>query len=747
MNSLLSLRLVTWFALGAIAVLPAVVHGQQPIQSQVTLSLNEFEVLFSSARLEDAERRVSDQHKRLEAEHKRKMQDLQNMQTTSNEDIRRKAREMFPDNFQVLQHRATGIYNASSPDSGIESDVASFDLDLTFRVMEGSSHQWTSVPLVNTSSTVAANWKVFVQNDTNKEYNLLDTVTNPSVLLLIRNEQQVLATNQSGLYKIQYQAFTRVAKTRNLHSMGLSSLLYPLSDFHFRLAKQNSNNTLRDFSVQPASSILQVQPFDDYADIKATLPLTADSIQLRWTSAFQTQLEMKESPESDHGTETKTTTISDDVSQVTATHESLYTIGEGIIRSVHNLEFESSSALSSLNSVKFRVVGENVRITSVVGHALQSWNIDQEEQDGMLICTSLKTSQITSKSIILQVHTEQEGRGDGLKDSSVELSRIVCPDVLRQTGYIAVIKDANVEVHEDTIRGLARCDVKDLSSKLRLNVDRPIVQSYKSLSPNYSIVLNILEHQAMETLEATIDRVHYKAVVTPTHIVHSMILLMQSTKLQYLEFSKLQPTASKFTVQVNSVSVKPVKGSKDSIMVPLLVGWNPETANEGATLHTSVELTYFSSHSEPLAQNGTLVMNPPQFDLPTSVYTAHLRLPKEYKYTFQGDFGSTPLKKLNFPIPQPLSYSTGKRVVREDYEFSMVDDAWPDYYEDGDENEQRAVKILTPNAGGSFFFQQLLVVDRGLKLHATYSEPIKEVVIEEDPWWKFWSHRRRRRRF
>lgn len=235
----------------------------------------------------------------------------------------------------------------------------------------------------------------------------------------------------------------------------------------------------------------------------------------------------------------------------------------------------------------------------------------------------------------------------------------------------------------------------------------------------------------MDTLEAAVDRIHYKAIVTDTHTVHNAILVLQWTKLQYLKLLGLPSTASMFTVAVNSVPTMPVEGDTDegvgSILIPLLVGLDTEVANEGGSMQTSVELNYISSH-DSLGLNGTLHLAPPQLELPISVMTVHLRLPTSYEYEFMGDFGSKPKKQLEFPVPSTFSYTTGKRVVEKDYKFSSVDDFWP---EDVEEGKIGAVKIVTPNIGTSYHFQRLLVVDTETLLDVKY---FKRVIPKERSW-------------
>ena len=53
------------------------------------------------------------------------------------------------------------------------------------------------------------------------------------------------------------------------------------------------------------------------------------------------------------------------------------------------------------------------------------------------------------------------------------------------------------------------------------------------------------------------------------------------------------------------------------------------------------------------------------------------------------------------------------RVVRDDYEFSLVDDFWPeDRKGNGNKGTPGGVKVTTPNTGGrNYFIQELLVVE------------------------------------
>lgn len=90
-----------------------------------------------------------------------------------------------------------------------------------------------------------------------------------------------------------------------------------------------------------------------------------------------------------------------------------------------------------------------------------------------LVRATFKSSNLES-TVTLHVHTEMDTADI---PEVVELPRIECKNVLRQVGHVAVVKDAQVEVHKNTTRGVSRCEPSDISSQLRPNIDRPIILS------------------------------------------------------------------------------------------------------------------------------------------------------------------------------------------------------------------------------------------------------------------------------
>lgn len=230
------------------------------------------------------------------------------------------------------------------------------------------------------------------------------------------------------------------------------------------------------------------------------------------------------------------------------------------------------------------------------------------------------------------------------------------------------------------------------------------------------------------------DRAHYSALVVGKKVRHSFVLNMQARALQYLEVSGLPPSASMFTLAVNSVSAKPVVGADpSSILVPLLVGLGGSEANDGGSLHTSVELGFMSDR-DALGAAGSFALSPPRLKLPVSVLTVDARLPKAYDYAFSGDFGNTSVAQLDHPLPRRFSHFKERKVVSSDYEFREG----RDYDIAQGRRDSAAIHVEVPKLGSrSYLFQRLLVVDEQLDLAVAYTpRQARKRTLGAVPWWR-----------
>ena len=446
------------------------------LKSEVKLSLDEFQQLFSSAKLADAERRLLDEKKSQEEKYLKMVQDLERQRSQSWEsDLREQQRQVFPQNHQVLKHTASGNFNATASSSGVEHDVASFEHELVLRVIDS---RWTEIPVANMESAVASDWKLFYRSEDpqgSNDFVELDSVTSADAMMMLKDTHQVLTTNRSGLFKIQYTSFSRVTKTKNLNQIGMSDILYQMSQLTLRITNNQGQGFVKDVSLEPSAAVVHItHSTDEYTEITATLPLTTDNVQIRWLAAQDGSKE--DSTKEEDGAQA---TNSPETTQMTASSEVLHTVDEGMIRSNFILDVETSE-VSSLNSVQFLIRGQKgIRITSLEGLAFQHWDVETFNATMIRVEAHFKSSFMGSAATLI-LSSEQPSA------DLIELPRLECLDVLRQVGHVAVINDYNVEIHEHSKHGLSSCEATDVSSQLRLNLDRPIVYSYKYLSPDNS---------------------------------------------------------------------------------------------------------------------------------------------------------------------------------------------------------------------------------------------------------------------
>jgi hypothetical protein len=296
---------------------------------------------------------------------------------------------------------------------------------------------------------------------------------------------------------------------------------------------------------------------------------------------------------------------------------------------------------------------------------------------------------------------------------AVTLPSVTCEGVLRQTGTLGVVKMANVEVHEHSMKGVARIGIDELPEELRYQTNRPIMFAYKYLSPQFNIRLSVVKHDQVGVLEAVVENAHYEALFVDNQSMHRLMLVMQNSNQQYLALRGLPADARIWSLMVNSVPAKPVRGSDGALLIPLLVGTASNgNLNQGAQ-KTSVEVAYLSHH-EPLGEEGTLLINPPRLDVPISTFLVELQLPQGYDMEFTG-----PLQKVDrfsYQLPQPVNNDRGTDLVQYGFNFGTM----------AQEVKRTGVNVQVPKSGQHFRFQRLLVVDDGAAMTVAYKKTLPE---------------------
>ena len=218
--------------------------------SMVTLSLSQYQQLFTQSFLASAEAEHRDTRRALEQEY----QEQRDAMRVTREQLEGEARagrdassasatedlrQLFPTNYQLLNHTVDGSFNVTASRESAEADVAAFRVVSTLRVL---GDVWTVVPLANASSIIASEWRLEWRQDLQDGcdasasaseppgnattaaaaasapapgWQPVDPETDARALLLLRGEQHALVTNRSGLYRASFVAHARVRKARH----------------------------------------------------------------------------------------------------------------------------------------------------------------------------------------------------------------------------------------------------------------------------------------------------------------------------------------------------------------------------------------------------------------------------------------------------------------------------------------------------------------------------------------------------
>jgi hypothetical protein len=286
---------------------------------------------------------------------------------------------------------------------------------------------------------------------------------------------------------------------------------------------------------------------------------------------------------------------------------------------------------------------------------------------------------------------------------------MICRNVVRQTGSIAVVKTASAEVHEHASKGVARAGLGEIPSFVRSRTDRPIVLAYKYLAPRYSVALSVLHHEEVQTLSSVADSALYQLLVVGSQRMHKLTMSVQSSQQQYMVVRGIPVAATIWSLRVNSLSTKPVRGPDGTLMVPLLVGTGGDSNEGGAAPQASVELAWSSEH-DSLGENGTLVLTPPRVDMPITALSVEVQFPEQYSVNFTGTLENVTI--FSHKQPRAVNYQTERHLVEEGFKFG----APPPPSE-----EKASVKATIPRQGKRYRFEKILVVGDNAVLNAVYS--------------------------
>mmetsp|Transcript_96972 Transcript_96972/g.230643 ORF Transcript_96972/g.230643 Transcript_96972/m.230643 type:complete len:729 (-) Transcript_96972:102-2288(-) len=704
------------------------VHAKEVNLNSVTCSLDEYQDLFRRSEIRDFQQRLEQERLELQKEREALEAKLQEARSTKRQEEhqRLERRKVLPQNWQLLKHSAEG---QSILGYRAERSLASYNFTLEFRVLED---EWTAIRLID-AQTIVTDWSILRRPASNPDAPFEAVSLGMETFMTLKDREvtensetwqdHTLITNVSGVYRITFQAHAQVRTNRHLHTLQLN-LLYPITETRLRLLHEGAAH-MKELSVEPHAH-WQTSQGENYTDVHLQLPST-QTLTVKWRA--ERGVEVPTAAETPGASAPPGGAAEADEGQVQATvvHDSLHSVDESVLHSLHSFKYLLDSE-QSLNKIEIHFPGQ-ARISSVVAHGMTNWKTvplgNASKVEGSAVQVSFKSSAI-SKEVVVLVTTELDF---DVSQEQVAVPTAVCQHVLRQSGTFGIVKLANVEVHQKSAVGAARMGVEQVPAHLSSKAGRPIVLAYKFLAPAHEVLLSVIHHRELPTLEALADAALYKTLVVDNQVMHSLVLTLQNTQRQYMEIQGVPEAATIWTTRVNSVSAKPVRGRSGSLLLPLMVG---NAAAAALQAKTSVEVSWLSS-IPPLAANGTLRLDPPRVDVPIAALSVEVSFPDRYEVNFTGS-----LKQVEtFTQKQPtvVNHETGDEVVPKEFDFASMpppSKAQP---------KNMGVKSKMPRSGQRWRFEQLLVVDGNAALELAYKTPQKD---QDDGSWSayipnFWN--------
>ena len=620
-------------------------------------------------------------------------------------------------------------------------------------------------------------------------------------------QTHVLSAKRPGIYKVSFSKYATVRSLSKIkqdaYSLSLSNIYFPLGEIDLNIFYEGSER-IHDFSSTPIS-YQNITEVSNGAKIKVRFPMSR-SIDMKWRKSTPANIQQEEAANNKTAT-TKTTPEAHEerpvISPVTVRHDALHSVEEGnLFQSIHFLKYSLDSEQASFTETTARIYPKTSRVTSVAAHGLNTWSVRPGASNESFSVLSLSFSGAIADTILVQIGIEVDYGDDTSDKQHISVPKLVCENVIRQTGYYAISKASNIELHQKSLpRGINRIGIKDLSESLRYKASSgaPLVLAYKYLSTSAlvkgdkagsdpELILTVKAHEQMAILDAICENAFYKTTVMDNgRSVHKFLIIVQNTKEQYLRIHNLPSSMKVWSLNVNSVSVKPVllgdnnSKSPKSLLIPLLVGLPSDAATSSrGPPKTSVEIVYASENdfltkqtdttqqtyayqsratedtmvrvmhltppligSIPVEYLSVMVQFPEGYDTvfsSTSKKQAKNELPKALeKFVSENDIPGTsasivgPLVRgFTKKLPLPISHRKGKKVVPNDYYFSEHEDGMD---ESGSGSE--GLNIEFEDSGIVHRFQRTLLENEAAVLTVAYQKsPEKKKVIPPPQWWE-----------
>ena len=433
------------------------------------------------------------------------------------------------------------------------------------------------------------------------------SVNRGSAYVTTKNNKYYLIVEKPGKYKLDIEYLKKVQREREggPGAFNCQVLPAPISEFEVEINE-------KDLEVFISNAIkVETEAKDNKTITWAIMPQT-NFINVRWSKALPKD-EIKP-------------VIMDP--KVYSTVNTFAAAGEGILKCDSSISYSILQA--EISGLKI-CLPDDVSVLAVSGRDLRDWKINNK--DGKQYVDIYFKFGIKGKYSINISYEKSIGDGTVM----AQMPRIKTIGVEREIGFIGIASATNVELKVQKIKGATVIDVKELPSVIWHKTANPILLAFKYLKDGYDIEVEVIRHQDVPVLIATVDVANYITLNTKDgkRLTKALYNVRNNVK-QFLRI-KLPENAELWSAAVSGKPVKPARDKAGFILIPLE---KSQLAGEDLA-QFPVEVVYLQKNGK-MGVAGTIKVRLPEVDIPTGEAFWSMYLPKKYTYyNFSGDLTET----------------------------------------------------------------------------------------------------------
>ena len=326
------------------------------------------------------------------------------------------------------------------------------------------------------------------------------------------------------------------------------------------------------------------------------------------------------------------------------------TLGEAVISGRAMARFDIQNAPVKELRLKIPAAFQNVEISGA--------NIRRRDQQGEIWKVEFQNKVGGAQTLTVTWEQPRAGRTNLL-----ELAGVSAVGVERETGILAVVAHAPIQVSEQNAAELKAIDLREMPEWAG-RPDDATVLAYRYLRPGYRLLVESKRFEEAEVLQALVDNFNLTTVVADDgQVMTEMSLAMRNNGRQHLEIA-MPPGATVWSAFVAGQAVRPsVREGK--LLLPLE---HPSADDAPFT----VELTYVGTNRFP-QKRGAFELVSPRLDAPLKSARWELFLPPDYRYS---DFSGTMVRETASTATEASIFSRYAYSQQESQNKDVMFKAW-----------------------------------------------------------------------